>query len=294
MIEAMDTETGRLLQWLDQNGQLDSTNIIFIGDNGNARKVSQIADTAQYKGTLYEYGIHVPFFIAGPAVESPGRVSDALVNTTDLFATILELAGFDHWPTAIPPDKPVDAKSLLPILKNQSTAVRDWNFSEQFMTVSGPNDGKTIRDIHYKLLHFDDGHQAFYHLTDDPLEQNDLLTQPLTNEATDHYVYLCTELSQLIGTNTCNPLLTSTTEDECSNNGFNVFPNPSSGIFYVKNSGPSMAQSIQVFDMAGVTKSQFKHTSDYTKIDISALPTGVYMLQIQHEAGIYQKLVVKY
>ncbi|MBK6858983.1 MAG: sulfatase-like hydrolase/transferase [Saprospiraceae bacterium] len=293
MIEAMDTETGRLLQWLDQNGQLDSTNIIFIGDNGNARRVSQIVDTSQYKGTIYEYGIHVPFVIAGPAVESPGRVSDALVNTTDLFATILELAGFELWPTAIPADKPVDAKSLLPILKNQNTAVRDWNFSEQFMPVSGPNDGKTIRDIQYKLLHFDDGHQEFYYLTDNLLEQNDLLTQPLTSEATDHYVYLCTKLSQLIGTNTCNPIFTST-EDERLNNGLNVYPNPSSGIFYVKNSGPSMALSIQVFDMAGVKKSQFERTSDYTKIDISALPTGVYMLQVQHEAGIYQKLVVKY
>src|SRR6185436_880665 len=68
MIEAMDKETGRLFKWLVANNKMDSTNIIFIGDNGNTKQVAQIADTSHTKGTLYEYGVHVPFIISGPSV----------------------------------------------------------------------------------------------------------------------------------------------------------------------------------------------------------------------------------
>lgn len=294
MTEAMDTETGRLLQWLEQNGQLDSTNIIFIGDNGNARRVSQISDTTHFKATIYEYGVHVPFIVSGPAVESPGRVSEALVHTTDLFATILELAGANHWPTAIPANKPVDSKSLMPILKNQGAAVRDWNFTEQFAPISESKDGKAIRNLAHKLLHFDDGHQEFYNLALDPEEQMDLLLQPLSTEATAEYIYLCNQLSQLIGTNTCNPLLTSTEAPASDTVVFTVSPNPSGGIFYVKNAPSVRLSDIRVLDIAGFEKATVQATGDLSIVDISALPSGVYVLQVRYEGGIGQKLVVKY
>lgn len=56
MAQAMDTEIGRLLVWLKTNNHFDSTDIIFIGDNGTAQRVGQIADTGRSKGTIYQYG----------------------------------------------------------------------------------------------------------------------------------------------------------------------------------------------------------------------------------------------
>ncbi len=92
-LEALDHEVGRMFDSLQTLNILDSIDFIFIGDNGNAQPTAQIADTARAKGTLYQYGVHVPFLVAGPSVVNPGRSSDALVNLADIFATTQELMG---------------------------------------------------------------------------------------------------------------------------------------------------------------------------------------------------------
>jgi arylsulfatase A-like enzyme len=294
MTEAMDTELGRLLQWLDQQGQLSNTNIIFIGDNGNLKRVSQIPDTTQGKGTIYEYGVHVPFIIAGPAVTSPGRVSAALVSTPDLFATILELAGYDDWAAAIPADKPVDSKSLVPILENQSAAVRDWNFTEQFGPQPDPDDGKAMRNLAYKLLHFDDGHQEFYHLATDSAEQTDLLLQPpLDAEAVGNYTYLCQALSQLIGISTCDPAITAT-ENTPPGSSQPLFPNPTTGIFFLElKEGAASRVDITVFDLFGRAAATFSENASLLKMDVSSLAAGRYLVRVQHGEGIWWSRLVK-
>jgi arylsulfatase A-like enzyme len=137
-LEAVDSEIGRLILFLQQNNLADSTNIIFIGDNGNDKRVAQIADTSHCKQTLYDYGVHVPMIITGPAVVNPGRTSNSLVNTTDLFSTILELSGFANWSNFIPPAfLPNDTQTLLPEIQNIGGTLRDWIFSEQFSYDSG-------------------------------------------------------------------------------------------------------------------------------------------------------------
>lgn len=293
MTEAMDSELGRLLQHLDQQGQLDSTNIIFIGDNGNLKRVSQIPDTTQGKGTIYEYGVHVPFIIAGPAVASPGRVSEALVSTPDLFATILEMAGLDNWSNKIPADKPVDSRSLVPILKNESDAVRDWNFTEQFNPQPDPDDGKAIRNLAYKLLHFDDGHQEFYHLPTDPIEQADLLLMPLDAEAASNYGYLCNELSQLIGISACDPTILDI-KTTSHNGNLTLFPNPTSGVFFLKMED-AYAQPLEVtlFDMLGSVLANFQGNGAVLKVDISGLAAGRYFVKIRQVEGVVWKGMVK-
>ena len=293
MTEAMDTELGRLLQWLDQQGQLDSTNIIFVGDNGNLKRVSQIPDTTRGKGTIYEYGVHVPYIIAGPAVVSPGRVSASLVSTPDLFATILEMAGVANWSSGIPADKPVDSRSLMPILKNQSEAVRDWNFTEQFSPQPDPDDGKAIRNLAYKLLHFDDGHQEFYHLASDLSEQTDLLLQSLDDTEADNYNYLCQELSQLTGLNACDPTIvdTKTTGPE---GGITLFPNPTDGAFFLKTPDTfNQPVEITVFDLLGKETAKFYGNGPLLKVDGLNLSAGQYFVKIQQGQSVWWSSVVK-
>ncbi len=91
MIESMDTEMGRLLAGVD----LDNTVVIYMGDNGTDANVRRDpVPERRAKGTLYEGGIRVPMVAAGPGIRV-GRVS-SLVNSTDVFATIIELAGGDE------------------------------------------------------------------------------------------------------------------------------------------------------------------------------------------------------
>ena len=60
-----------VVQYLNDNGFGSNTNIIFIGDNGNSQDVAQGGNGPHAKGTIYDYGVHVPLIVNGPAVVSP-------------------------------------------------------------------------------------------------------------------------------------------------------------------------------------------------------------------------------
>jgi len=95
MIQAMDTEIGRLLTSLGSS-TLARTNVIFLGDNGTAGRTTEPPFQSNHaKFTVYEGGINVPLIVSGPAVASPGREEKALVCTVDLFHTIAELHGLN-------------------------------------------------------------------------------------------------------------------------------------------------------------------------------------------------------
>lgn len=215
MIQAMDHEIGRFMDSLQTMNRLDSTDFIFIGDNGNTRRTAQILNLDRAKGTVYEYGIHIPFIVSGPSVVNPNRSSTALVNTVDLFATILELFHHTNWQAQIPINRPVDSKSLLPIITNNQSNVRPWAFSEIFKLTPDSADGKSMRNESYKLIKFDYGQEEFYNLTLDPLEENNLLTSTLSSTDILSYNYLCSEIAILTGDNNlCSVIANTEVEQE--------------------------------------------------------------------------------
>jgi arylsulfatase A-like enzyme len=211
-LEAMDTEMGRLFDSLEVMQLMDSTDIIFIGDNGTPNEVAQNLDSLLSKGTIYEHGVQVPFIIAGPSVVDPGRSSDALVNTVDLFATIVELFGFNNWQQYISPNRPVDSKSIMPVIKNTANQIRPWGFTEMFNSKSKANDGKAIKNTSYKLLHFNKGKREFYYLPNDSDEINNLLKTTVTDSDFVNYQYLCNEMALLLdsGYALCDAMLQAT------------------------------------------------------------------------------------
>jgi arylsulfatase A-like enzyme len=138
MVEALDTEIGRLLEGVD----LQRTTVIFLGDNGTSPQVVVPPfDPARAKNTVYEGGVHVPLFVAGAAVEVPGTTCDGLVHAVDLFATALELAGVDL-AAVLPPDLALDSVSFAPYLADPALpSLRSTLFTEVFKPngpVSGP------------------------------------------------------------------------------------------------------------------------------------------------------------
>ena len=91
-IEAMDFQIGRLLDRIPEE-ERENTIIIFIGDNGSPNEVAQSPySNFTSKGSLNQGGINVPMFISGKGVSRSGN-DDSLITSTDLFATISELAG---------------------------------------------------------------------------------------------------------------------------------------------------------------------------------------------------------
>lgn len=276
MLQALDTEIGRLMDSLAVHNQLDSTDFIFIGDNGNTQQTAQIANINKAKGTIYQYGVHEPCIVSGPSVINPGRVSDALVNTADIYATVLELFGYANWQSQIPINKPIDSKSLLPILKNQSTSVRDFSFCEVFKNTPDADDGKAIRNMDYKLLKFDNGQEEFYNLTTDPEENNNLLNGVLTGTEITNYYYLCNEMTNLVGsTSFCTNGLGV---EDIKSEFFSAYPNPFTSHIYLSSKYKN--EWIELTNELG----QIIYTGkNIEKQDFSDLPKGTYLLKIGNE-----------
>jgi arylsulfatase A-like enzyme len=179
MIEAMDTEIGRLLGSLDPEVRA-RTDVIYIGDNGTPGRVARAPLTrTTAKDSLYQGGVHVPLVVAGPSVANGGRSVDALATATDIFATVLDLAGIDL-ETAIPDGTRVDSLSLVPYLTGEEPETpRTHAVAEIFGANSMPDRvGKAIRGTRYKLIRFDTRGDELYDLVSDPDETDDLLSSP--------------------------------------------------------------------------------------------------------------------
>lgn len=273
-IEALDHEIGRLFDSLQALQKWDNTDIIFIGDNGNDQQVAQQAGGA--KGTLDQQGVEVPFIVSGPSVVSPGRSSDALVNVQDLFATILELLGYNNWVTQVSGAKPVDSQSLIPILKNQQEDVRNWIFTEVFRDPDNADDGKAIRNKDYKLIDFDKGTQQFFQIGTDPTESKDLLSGKMNAEAQSHYNALCGELSKLVGTGGFCNLATATFDIEKVEAAPYVYPNPVSSQLFIH--GIASDTPLRILDGTGKVFFQGYHHQLY---GLGEWPTGLYFIEVR-------------
>ena len=163
-IEAMDTEIGRLLQSLPA-GQRDNTIIMFVGDNGTP---NQIRDRTVFpngaKGSLTEGGVKVPMIVSGAGVTRQGERESSLINNTDFYATIADLAGSAT--TEIH-----DSQSFKALLSATTGADREYVYTE----VSGNTSGWTIRNDQYKLTVMANGAETLHDLASDPMENNNLL-----------------------------------------------------------------------------------------------------------------------
>ena len=282
MTEAMDKEVGRLFDSLQLYQKWDSTDIVFIGDNGNEMSTAQRGGGA--KGGIQEQGISVPFIIAGPSVVNPNRVSSALVHTTDLFATILELFGYANWQSQFPANKPVDSKSILPIIKNQALDIKPWNFDEVFRTPVNTGDGKTMRNTSYKLLDLDNGTQKFYKIDTDTLESNDLLRGTLNATALTNYNYLCNEMTKLVGTGGFCSL--TPTLDINNPDNLQVYPNPIIDFIKIKNTVET--ETYQLYNTLGQVIYSGKNLQNQ---NFSYLSKGIYFLNIKGKNKTTLKLV---
>ncbi len=176
MLEAMDTEMGRLFNSMSQE-ERDNTVIIFIGDNGTPNQVVQTYSSRRAKNSLYQGGVNVPMVISGKNVTRKGAEEPALLGTIDLFASIAGIAGADV--TEIN-----DSKNFTSMFNTSGISVRDYVYSE--IGDDSNSIDYTIREADYKLIRFSNGDEALYNLTQDPLESINLLNVsqlPLSSEA---------------------------------------------------------------------------------------------------------------
>jgi arylsulfatase A-like enzyme len=115
MLVCMDKAIGRVLEALKRTGADDNTLIVFFSDNGGAR--NNLADNGalrDYKHSLYEGGIRVPFIVRWPGELPKGAVCDEPVISLDVTPTICAATGIE-----LPKDRIYDGKDMLPALRGQ-------------------------------------------------------------------------------------------------------------------------------------------------------------------------------
>ncbi len=118
MIESIDENFGLLIRKLDELGLGDRTIVVFMTDNGSTMGDRAFnAGMRGGKGSEYEGGHRVPFFIRWPAGGiSGGRDIDTLAAHIDVLPTIAELAGL-----TVPRQPSLDGTSLAPLLLGKTT-----------------------------------------------------------------------------------------------------------------------------------------------------------------------------
>jgi arylsulfatase A len=173
MIEGIDTEIGRFLKALDDQGLRKNTLVIFKSDNGGYNGDNR--PLRGFKGMLYEGGIRIPWIVRWPGQVEPGATCSTPVISTDCYPTLLEVVGLE--PSA---GRPLDGQSLLPLFTQSGRLDRDalyfhypnYAFHKQNRL------GGVIRAGEHKLIkRYDDGSVELYNLTKDIGEQQNLAQQ---------------------------------------------------------------------------------------------------------------------
>lgn len=83
-IQWFDSHLKKMLDQLEERGELDNTLVVVTSDNG--------MPFPKAKANVYEYGIHMPLAVAWPARIPAGQDTDDLVSLIDVTRTIFEAA----------------------------------------------------------------------------------------------------------------------------------------------------------------------------------------------------------
>lgn len=174
MVESLDENVGRILQWLDETELRKDTIIVFTSDNGGFNKATHNRPLRGHKGDLYEGGIREPMIIDWPGVTQPGSVCDKPVHGVDFYPTLLEAAGLPACP-----ERHRDGVSLVPALQGDNDFDRGpmvWHYPIAKPITPQSKPGSVIRDGDWKFIEFhEDGRQELYHLREDIGESDNLV-----------------------------------------------------------------------------------------------------------------------
>jgi len=112
-VEYFDKHLQRMLDQLEEAGELANTLVIVTADNG--------MPFPRIKGQEYEYSNHLPLAVMwADGIRNPGRKVDDLVSFIDFAPTILELAGVSPEEAGM---EPVQGKALTSIFRSDKSGV---------------------------------------------------------------------------------------------------------------------------------------------------------------------------
>ena len=174
VIHSIDRNVGRVLKYLEENGLMENTMIVYTSDQGFYMGEHGWFD----KRFMYEECQRMPMIVRYPKAIKAGSTSNAIAMNIDFAPTFLDFAGVE-----IPDD--IQGESLKSILTNEGNAPADWRKAAYYHYYEYPAEHSVkrhygIRTADFKLIHFynDVDEWEMYDMQNDPHELNNLYGKP--------------------------------------------------------------------------------------------------------------------
>lgn len=167
---SVDESIGTVLDYLESEGLMENTIVIYMGDNGFSFGEHGLIDKRQ----AYEESMRVPMLAMGADLPAGSKLSEVVQNV-DVGPTVMDFAGLstrDH----------MDGNSFKPLLYNQEIAWRDTVYYEYFWERPFPQTPTVhaVRTSKYKFIRYHGiwDINELYDIENDPNEMNNLIRNP--------------------------------------------------------------------------------------------------------------------
>lgn len=166
MCENIDWNVGRVLSQLASLGLSENTIVIYFSDNGpNGWRWN--GGMKGKKGDIDEGGVRSPFLIRWPGKIEAGKRVGEIAGAIDLLPTLTALCG-----VSLEPERPLDGRSLEPLLLGGEVASTTWSAREIVSLRSGGKRGPqiSVRSQRFRL----DSSGALFDMASDPGQNKDV------------------------------------------------------------------------------------------------------------------------
>ncbi len=169
-IRHVDTSVGRLLDALDEAGEMEETIVVVTSDHGEHISEERLRPTLWFGHyDVYEEVCRVPLVIWRPGLVDARVVPDQ-VSTMDIAPTLIELSGISEVPGPV-----IDGARFDGVFGRSLTALLDGGAKDEVPLIIDANphgtaEGRAVRVGRWKLIRRPTGDEELYDLVSDPLE----------------------------------------------------------------------------------------------------------------------------
>ena len=209
LISEVDTQIGRLVRHLKENGQYQNTMIVFCSDHGDYLGDHWLGE----KQMFHDPSVRIPFVIRDPrrvSDKTRGSICDQIVEMIDIAPTILGLYN------APPNDHVLEGRNLLPLLRDQADhEERQFAFSEYHYAEdrAGWRLGHPIKTAfarmvtskRWKFVHFEHAEPLLYDRRNDPAELRNVAAAPENEAVVEELLAALNKWSRTPQANICTP-----------------------------------------------------------------------------------------
>lgn len=136
-----DAQIGKVINVLDDLDLSRDTIIVLWGDHG-----WHLGDHGYWtKHTNYEQANRIPIMFVAPGIITPGSQSNQVIETVDIYPTLVALAGLPQKEVT----QPMDGNSLLAVLRDPNLEVNDHAYH---CYPRGQRIGRAVRTSQYRLI----------------------------------------------------------------------------------------------------------------------------------------------